>query len=191
MIKVEQISLLKSAIPKHKLFLFLAVTIFGATLACQKPPANNTNDNKPATNINPTANAATPPPVVLSPPASDSPTSAYKAAYTARKNKDIEALKKLMSKDVLEFLTMVGDADEKKKMSLDDQLKELCEKPQAATAEARNEKIDGDYATIEYLDEKGGWKPMEFIKEDGMWKLAFGPPKKASPDKAKDDKDNK
>ncbi|MBK8303825.1 MAG: hypothetical protein IPK98_10655 [Chloracidobacterium sp.] len=93
-----------------------------------------------------------------------------------------------MSKDVLEFLTMVGDADEKKKMSLDDQLKELCDKPQAATAEARNEKIDGDYATIEYLDEKGGWKPMEFIKEDGMWKLAFGPPKKGSPDKANDNK---
>lgn len=176
---------------KNLLFLSLAVAIFGAMLACQKPAANNTNDNKTATNTNQTANAATPPPAVLSPPASDSPTAAYKAAYTARKNKDIEALKKLMSKDVLEFLTMVGDADEKKKMSLDDQLKELCDKPQAATAEARNEKIDGDYATIEYLDEKGGWKPMEFIKEDGAWKMAFGPKKPDSPDKAKDDKDNK
>lgn len=173
---------------KNLLFLSLAVAIFGAMLACQKPAANNTNDNKAATNTNQTANAATPPPAVLSPPASDSPTAAYKAAYTARKNKDIEALKKLMSKDVLEFLTMVGDADEKKKMSLDDQLKELCDKPQAATAEARNEKIDGDYATIEYLDEKGGWKPMEFIKEDGVWKLAFGPKKPTSPDKANDDK---
>lgn len=188
MTQIEQTSPLKSAIHKHKLFLFLAIAILGAMLGCQKPAANNANDSKAATNTNQAANSATPPPAVLSPPASDSPTAAYKAAYTARKNKDIEGLKKLMSKDVLEFLTMVGDADEKKKMSLDDQLKELCEKPQAATAEARNEKIDGDYATIEYLDEKGGWKPMEFIKEDGMWKLAFGPQKPGSPDKAKDDK---
>ncbi len=188
MTHVEQISPPKNAIQKNKTFLFLAVIVISATLACQKPAANNANDSKAATNTNQAANSATPPPAVLSPPASDSPTSAYKAAYTARKNKDIEGLKKLMSKDVLEFLTMVGDADEKKKMSLDDQLKELCDKPQAATAEARNEKIDGDYATIEYLDEKGGWKPMEFIKEDGVWKLAFGPKKPGSPDKANDNK---
>ena len=96
-----------------------------------------------------------------------------------------------MSKDVLEFLTMVAEADEKKKATLDDQLKELCDKPQAATAEARNEKIDGDYATIEYLDEKGGWKPMEFTKEDGVWKIAFGAPKKDSPDKGKNDNNQK
>ena len=176
---------------KNLIALSLAVAICLVALACEKPAANNTNDNKAATNTNQAPNAATPPPAVLSPTASDSPTSAYKAAYTARKNKDIAALKKLMSKDVLEFLTMVADADEKKKGTLDDQLKELCEKPQAATAEARNEKIDGDYATIEYLDEKGGWKQMEFVKEDGIWKIAFGAPKKDSPDKGKDEKSNK
>lgn len=53
---------------------------------------------------------------------------------------------------------------------------ELCEKPQAATAEARNEKINGDKATIEYLDEKGGWSPMEFVKENGQWKLTIEKP---------------
>lgn len=177
---------------KNLINLFLAVTIFGAMLACQKPAANNTNENKAVTNSNPTANAATPAPANTATSSSaGTPTDAYKAAYTARKNKDIEGLKKLMSKDVIEFLTMVAEADEKKKATLDDQLKELCDKPQAATAEARNEKIDGDYATIEYLDEKGGWKSMEFIKEDGIWKLAFGPPKKDSPDKGKDEKSNK
>lgn len=176
---------------KNLIALSLAVAIFGAMLACQKPAANNTNENKAATNTSQPANTATPAPPVLSPPAADSPSAAYKAAYTARKNKDIAALKKLMSKDVLEFLTMVAEADEKKKATLDDQLKELCEKPQAATAEARNEKIDGDYATIEYLDEKGGWKPMEFTKEDGVWKIAFGAPKKDSPDKGKNDNNQK
>ncbi|MBK8303824.1 MAG: hypothetical protein IPK98_10650 [Chloracidobacterium sp.] len=63
-------------------------------MACQKPAANNANDSKAATNTNQAANSATPPPAVLSPPASDSPTSAYKAAYAARKNKDIVGFKK-------------------------------------------------------------------------------------------------
>ncbi|MEQ1924025.1 MAG: hypothetical protein ABL952_16080 [Pyrinomonadaceae bacterium] len=174
---------------KNFIALILVVAIFGAMLACQKPAAINTNENKAAANTNQAANAATPEPTNTTTTSSaGTPTDAYKAAYTARKNKDIEGLKKLMSKDVIEFLTMVAEADEKKKSTLDDQLKELCEKPQAATAEARNEKIDGDYATIEYLDEKGGWKPMEFIKEDGVWKLAFGPKKPGSPDKANDNK---
>lgn len=173
---------------KNFIALTLAIAIFSVMLACQKPAANNTNENLAAANTNQAANVATPAPANTTSNSAGTPTDAYKAAYTARKNKDIEGLKKLMSKDVIEFLTMVAEADEKKKSTLDDQLKELCEKPQAATAEARNEKVDGDYATIEYLDEKGGWKPMEFVKEDGMWKLAFGPPKKDSPDKAKDDK---
>ncbi len=191
MTQAEQISPFKSAIQKHKIFLFLAVAIFGAMLACEKPAANNSNDNKATTNTNQAANAATPVPANTTTNSAGTPTDAYKAAYTARKNKDIEGLKKLMSKDVLEFLTMVAEVDDKKKSTLDDQLKELCEKPQATTAEARNEKIDGDTATIEYLDEKGGWKPMEFIKEDGVWKMAFGAKKPGSPDQGKDEKSNK
>jgi hypothetical protein len=108
----------------------------------------------------------------------DTPTGAYLAAHAARKNKDIEALKKLFSKDIKEFLTMLGQADEKNKQTLDDMLREMCENPQAATAEARNEKINGDKATIEYLDEKGGWSRMDFVKEDGMWKLTIEKPEK-------------
>ncbi len=176
---------------RNLIALSFAIAIFGAMLACQKPVANNTNENKAATNTNQAVNAATPAPASTTATSTGTPIDAYKAAYEARKNKDIAALKKLMSKDVLEFLTMVAEAEEKKKATLDDQLKELCEKPQAATAEARNEKIDGDNATIEYLDEKGAWKQMEFTKEDGVWKIAFGPMKKDSPDKGNDEKSNK
>ena len=115
-------------------------------------------------------------------------TNFHKAAHAARKNKDINALKKIMSKDVLEFLTMIGGADEKKKKSLDDMLRELCDQPQAASAEARNEKIDGDKATIEYLDEEGQWRSMDFVKEDGAWKLTIDKAEKDSPDDKKDKK---
>jgi len=98
------------------------------------------------------------------------PTDAYKAAYSARQKKDIEGLKKVLSKDALEFFTIMGKDDGK---TLDDGLKQLAERPQAATAEVRSEKITGDTATLEFLDEKGKWSPMDFVKEGGEWKLTI------------------
>lgn len=105
------------------------------------------------------------------------PTDAYKTAYELRKKKDVEELKKMMSDDIKEFLTMMGEAEKK---SLDDMIKEMCEKPQADRAEARNEKIKGDTATVEYLTEKGDWKTMDFEKVDGKWLMTF--PKADGPD---------
>jgi hypothetical protein len=98
------------------------------------------------------------------------PTEAYKTGYAARKNKDIAGLKRVLSKDALQFLTDVGKEEQK---TLDDQLMALAERPQAPTAEARNEKIDGDRATLEYLNEKAKWVRMDFVKEDGDWKIGL------------------
>jgi hypothetical protein len=64
----------------------------------------------------------------------------------------------------------------KEPQTVDQLLKELCDKPQAETAEARNERINGDKAVIEYLDDRGNWQPMEFVKEDGVWKLTIERP---------------
>lgn len=98
MTQVEQMSPIKNAIQEHKVFLFLVIAIFGVTLACQKPAAKNDSDNKVATNTNQAANtAATAPANTTTTNSNGSPTDAYKSAYTARKNKDIEGLKKLMS----------------------------------------------------------------------------------------------
>jgi hypothetical protein len=107
------------------------------------------------------------------------PTDAYKTAYDCRKRKDVECLKKVMSKDVQDFLVMMGE-DEKK--SLDDMLKELCDRPQAPTNESRGEKITGNTATLEYPDEKGEWHSMDFEKTDAGWQMSApgGGPK--SPD---------
>lgn len=172
---------------KHFTAVAMTAFIFGGLTACQTAENKNSATNKAATNVNAAINAATPAPSTSS-NASGTPSDAYKAAYAARKNKDIDALKKIMSKDVLEFLTMIGGADEKKKKSLDDMLRELCDQPQAATAEARNEKIDGDKATVEYLDDEGQWRPMDFVKEDGAWKLTIDKADKDSPDDKKDSK---
>ena len=171
----------------------IAAILIAASTSCERATNQNTTanqpDNKAAMNASPAANMATP--ATTTAPAADSPTAAYKAAYAARKNKDVPALKKLLSKDMLDFFKMIGNADEKKKQSLDQMLLELCDSPQNPSDDARNEKINGDKATVEYLDEKGAWKTMDFIKEDGAWKLTMDKADKGSPDDDKDDKDNK
>src|SRR5689334_4559692 len=102
--------------PKYLSFIAIAVLAVG----CQKGTStgNNTNSNAntnvAAANANanstPAANTAT----ATDPGnAAGSPTEVYKAAYTARKNCDLAGLKKVMSKDLLKFLTEMGKTDKK------------------------------------------------------------------------------
>lgn len=167
-------------ITKYLTIISAVLFVFGWTTACnQNAETKNTAVNQPAANNAPNANNSpaakteTPKTEPESPTAGGltTPAAAYKAAYDARQKKDLEALKKVMSKDALEFFTMMGDGK-----SPDDGLKQLIGRPQAATAETRNEKITGDKATLEYLNEKGGWGPMDFVKEDGSWKLTIPKP---------------
>jgi len=148
------------------------------TTACQTTPesksgnANSSTTNTVAqttTNTNQTEVAKT----VDSTPSGGSlatPTEAYKTGYAARKNKDIAGLKRVLSKEALQFLTDVGKAEQK---TLDDQLMALAERPQAPTAETRDEKINGDRATLEYLNERGKWVSMDFVKEGSDWKIGL------------------
>lgn len=153
-----------------KLGVFALSTVL-AGAACQSAQTNSNNAASPNTNTNvASSNMANSSAPAGAPVEAGTPSAAYQAAYTARKNKDIETLKKLFSKDIIEFFELVGKEENK---SVDDMLRELTERPQADTAQARNEKIDGDKATIEYLDEEGKWRPMDFVKEDGIWKLTL------------------
>jgi hypothetical protein len=164
---------------KTLIAIMTALFILGWTTACNKTAENkNTAVNQPvAANTNqspankPESNKSDPDMPSMGSLAT--PTDAYKSAYAARQKKDIEGLKKVLSKDALEFFTMMGKEDGK---TLDDGLKELVETPQAATAETRNEKITGDKATLEYLNEKGSWLPMDFVKEGKDWKLTIVKP---------------
>jgi predicted lipid-binding transport protein (Tim44 family) len=161
---------------------FALVASIGGVGACSSSNAsvNNNPANTPpartdATNsAKPSAEPANSPAPVVAEKTPEktsnvsTPTAAYKAAYAARKNKDIEALKKLMTKDALEFLSMMTDAK-----SDDEALRQMTAQPQGATDESRNEKITGDQATLEYPDADGKWKTMYLAKEDGVWKLTM------------------
>lgn len=155
------------------------VTILVALIAlgCQKAANTNTaNSSGSANNANANASAANTPAAENSPKASKTefslatPTDAYKTAYSMRENKDVEGMKKVMSKDVLDFLTDIGK-DEKK--SLDDEIKDMFERPQAKTPEFKDEKITGDTATLQYKDETGEWQTMDFVKDGADWKLTI------------------
>ena len=155
---------------KLTLFLIAAAAIIGCqkaevknstNTAEMKPGASNTNTAKPAeptkADTSSTGSLAT-------------PTDAYKTAHAAREKKDTEGVKRVLSKDVLAFLTDMGEVDHK---SLDEEIAQMFETPQAKTAEVRNEKITGNKAVLEYLDEEGKWKRMDFIKEGDDWKMAL------------------
>ncbi len=170
-----------------------SVAVCMRMLGCSK----NDNSNSTANNANKTANtnANGPTNTNARPDTTETrtdgptgslatPTDAYKTAYDLRKKKDIEGLKKVMSKDILDFLKMMGEDDKK---SLDDMLREMVNSPQAPTNECRNEKITGDTATLEYRDVDGaGWKTMDLEKVGNDWKIGApkgamksdGPPKK-------------
>ena len=157
------------------------VVALGATAACTKSEASlngNTNraENKAA------INAAAPTEKVKTEPAKpaektnetaaldlSTPTAAYKTAYAARKNKDLPTLKRVMSKDALEFMTMLVEPGK----TVDDALRQMTETPQAGTDESRNEKITNDNATLEYPDENGKWRTMFLVKENGEWKVTM------------------
>ena len=99
------------------------------------------------------------------------PEAAYKSCYAARKNKDINALKQLNSKEMFDFFKIMGG--EGNPNALDDGLKELAESPQGASDEIRDVKVKGDTATAKFQDKNGEWKTIDFVKEDGTWKLTI------------------
>jgi len=154
---------------------------------CQGSAGTNTNANKPAANANTApankpaentnaSNAATSP--AASTGSLATPSDAYATAYDMRKKKDVAGLKKVMSKDALDFIEIMGKEEKK---TIDDLLKDLTERPQAEKVAVRNEKIDGDHATLEYMDENGEWQTMDFDLEGKEWKLSL--PKADGPQK--------
>jgi len=103
-----------------------------------------------------------------------SPTSTYKAFFDAQKKKDVAAIKKSLSKGSLD---MMEKAAREQKKTVDEALKEGLESPAAKAEKApptRNEKIDGNNATLEVQDEESKkWETMYFVKENGAWKIAL------------------
>lgn len=161
--------------------LTITLTTFALVLAaaCSKGPSTNSNGAGTTSNASNTSN--TRPASTASTPATtttanslSTPTNAFKVFYETSKNKDVAGFKRTLSKDTLALLETQAKVENK---TLDAALAEQFEKMEvpATLPESRNEKIEGDKATLEVKDDKTGqWEPFKFVKENNEWKAQLG-----------------
>lgn len=98
-----------------------------------------------------------------------SPKQTFETYVRASKKKDITTMKLLLSNDTIKMHEQEAKAEGVK---LDDVVKrETLLGEGQSTVEYRNEKIEGDRATLEYKNSYGIWETMPFIKENGEWKI--------------------
>ena len=159
-------------------FVALATFAFAGCTATREEKTNtNTNAaanentavivNKPEENKASETNSST----SSSSSAMDSPTATLNTFIEAIKKKDGETIKKCLSKSSLKALE---DNAKEANMTVDQMIIEGDDMSKEKTPAFRNEKIEGDTATLEVEDEKSKkWDTIPFVKEDGNWKIAF------------------
>ncbi len=91
-------------------------------------------------------------------------------AYTlAIKKKDTTTMKLLLSDASIK---MAEQEAKSQNVPLDEIIKrETLFSENQTTVKYRNEKIDGDKATIEMLDSFNSWNTVPFVREEGVWKI--------------------
>ncbi|MBP9665246.1 MAG: hypothetical protein KBD94_11535 [Pyrinomonadaceae bacterium] len=134
---------------KRIFVLTLVLSMLAATFAC------GSGDGRPAAG-------------------NDSPTEAYKRLYAACKSKDIEAIKRELSKKSIDLGVMVSQRN-------NTPIEKVYENGFTATTFAeslptiRDERIKDDMGAVEVWNSKESkWEDLPFVLEDGYWKLAVG-----------------
>lgn len=107
-------------------------------------------------------------------PGSDTPTDAYKRLYAAVKSKDVEAIKKQLSKKSIDFGVMAAQRN-------NTPIEKVYENGFTATTfadklpEIRDQRIKDEFGAVEVWNSKESkWEDLGFVLEDGVWKLAIG-----------------
>ncbi len=154
---------------KYTLIAFAMFSMLFAACGAKQEPAksqNNANSGnsstaaKPAEDSKPADSAS-----------KDSPTAVMTAFIEALKKKDAETIKKNLSKSSVEKLEESAKAEN---TTIDKMLSDGEDLSNEKMPEMKNEKIEGDTATLEVQDEKTKkWDSVPFVKEDGAWKIAF------------------
>lgn len=147
------------------ILLLLALTF----AACSSTETTNTATvNQPANNAKPTNESQ---PSTETAGTAGSPTEVLKSFAEATKKKDAATIKKLLSAGTMK---MVEDSAKKQNISVDEMLTKVEDADKNKTPEIKNEKIEGDTATVEVKnDVTGEFDVMPFVKEDGSWKIAL------------------
>ncbi len=97
------------------------------------------------------------------------PLETLKAYGNAFKKKDTTTMKLLLSQESLKMHEQEAKAQN---VTVDDVVKrDSLFSENQTTAAIRNEKTEDDKATIEMKDSTGLWNTIQFVKEDGSWKI--------------------
>lgn len=158
----------------------IALAALVGVAGCKKGDSNangaNTRNTTITSNTTTTTNSGTTTPLgtPTSTASAATPTEAFRLYYEAIKRGDAPAVKALFSRATLEMLEAQAKATGK---SLDDVFGEGFQEARRelpdVVPETRNEKVNGDRATLEINDaKKGSWDKLYFVKEGG-WKIGF------------------
>lgn len=104
---------------------------------------------------------------------SKSPTRTMKNFVEASQKKDVEGVKKTLSAGTIKMMEGLAKMQGK---TLDQTIKEsdAGESEYKQMPEMRNEKIEGNTATLEVKNEKTSeWDTLYFVKESDEWKIAL------------------
>lgn len=100
---------------------------------------------------------------------SRTPIETFKTYTKAIKQKDVTTMKLLLSNATMKMNEMEAQA---RGISVDDVVKnETLFAENQKTVKWRNEKIDGELATLEIENTLGQWETVPFVREDGVWKI--------------------
>jgi hypothetical protein len=99
----------------------------------------------------------------------DTPIDSFKAYITAVKQKDTTKMKLLLSAESIKMHEQEAKAQN---LTLDDVVRrETLFTEGQKTVEFRNQKIEGDKATLEVKNSFGTWETVPFVREDDEWKI--------------------
>src|SRR5687767_3319987 len=99
----------------------------------------------------------------------DTPIETFKTYITAIKQKDTTRMKLLLSSESIKMHEQEAKAQN---VPLDDIVKrETLFAEGQKVVEFRNEKIDGERATLEVKNSFGTWETVPFIREDNEWRI--------------------
>jgi len=97
------------------------------------------------------------------------PIETFKAYTKAIKEKDTTTMKLLLSQETIKMHESEAKAQG---VTLDDVVKrETLFTQDQKTVKFRNEKIEGEKATLEVENSFGSWETVPFVKEDGNWRI--------------------
>ena len=99
----------------------------------------------------------------------ETPIEVFKAYISATKVKDTTRMKRLLSSESIKMHEQEAKAQN---VMLDDVVKrETLFSEGQKVVEFRNEKIEGERATLEVKNSFGSWETVPFVREDREWKI--------------------